>query len=274
MRTSRIAGTVAGGIALAAAVAVGGASAASAPRAAADPVTVHVINGTEWDNEDIALSTGEAVTWDFGTASPHNVASDNDVPADPAWAPFVEPGEFVPAPTNATYSYTFNQPGDYVFICEFHPETMRGTIHVTGDPIETPTPSPTATATPSPTPPAATPTPTPIPQPSNPHTTPPPSAHTDTVKPRVTRVKLKSLRHGARVRFKLSENATVSLSFRKRSGKHKRLATVRRQVRKGTRTITVHSRKLKKGRYTVELRARDPFGNRSALVRKRLTVRR
>jgi plastocyanin len=278
MRTSRIAGTVAGGVALAAAVAVG-AAAAAAPAAdhtlyskevgaycfSKDPADTTCAAGAG----DLAdVQTGDTVIWSFdGNASQHNAAHDSDAGTspDPRWDAYA--GTFR---NSGTDEFQFLKPGDYQYVCQAHPTTMRGTIHVTGDPIE-PTPDPTVT--PSPTP-SATPTPTPIPQPGGHTTTPPPTAHTDTVKPRVTRVKLKALRHGARVRFKLSENATVTLSFRKRSGSHKRLATVRRQVRKGTRSITVHSKKLKKGRYTVELRARDPFGNRSALVRKRLTVRR
>jgi hypothetical protein len=36
----------------------------------------------------------------------------------------------------------------------------------------------------------------------------------------------------------------------------------------------VRSKKLKQGRYTVEVRARDAFGNRSKPATKRLSVRR
>jgi plastocyanin len=269
MRTSRIAGTVAGGIALAAAVAVGGVAAAAAGtdhKVYAKEVGAYCFSTDPADSTCAAgagditdVQTGDTVTWVFdGSANQHNAAHETGVTSpDPTWDAYA--GPFV---TTGSYSFKFLKPGDYTYVCQAH-SSMTGTIHVTGDPID---PTPTETPTP---PPSATP----IPQPGGTHTTPPPSAGTDTVKPRVTRVKLKALRHGARVRFRLSENATVSLAFRKRTGSHKTIASLRRQVRKGTRTITVHSRKLKKGRYTVELRARDPFGNRSSLIHKRLTVR-
>jgi plastocyanin len=271
MRTSRIAGTVAGGIALAAAVAAGGVAAASAGtdhKVYAKEVGAYCFSTDPADTTCAAgaghvpdVQTGDTVTWVFdGSANQHNAAHDSGAASpDPRWDSFA--GQFV---TSGSYSFQFLKPGDYTYVCQAH-SSMTGTIHVTGDPIE-PTPTPTPT-------PSATPTPTPIPQPGGTATTPPPSAGTDTVKPRVTRIKLTALRHGARVRFKLSENATVTVAFRKRSGSHRVLKAVRRQVRAGTRSITVRSSRLKKGRYTVELRARDAFGNRSSLIHKRLTVR-
>jgi hypothetical protein len=42
----------------------------------------------------------------------------------------------------------------------------------------------------------------------------------------------------------------------------------------GTRTVKVRSRRLKKGRYVVQLRARDAAGNRSDLAKKSLRLRR
>jgi len=214
---------------------------------------------------DVSIATGDSVTWTVGpprSTQAHNAAASNDVPADPAWktyaTDFTADGEF---------TRTFNQPGTYDFVCQAHP-SMEGTITVTGDPVETPTPTPTSTATPTPTPSASPP---PTPQPGGTSTTPAPSPTPDNVKPAVQRLKLKALRHAARVRFTLSESATV----RVRVSKGKRvIKTVRFATHAGTRTVTVRSRKLKKGRYTIEIVARDTSGNLSLAVRKSIRIRR
>ena len=83
-------------------------------------------------------------------------------------------------------------------------------------------------------------------------------------------VRLKALRRAVRVRFRLSEPATVTVGI-KRAGRVLKAARV--QARAGTRTVTLRGTRLRKGRYTVEIRARDAFGNRSRLAKKRLAVR-
>ena len=86
-------------------------------------------------------------------------------------------------------------------------------------------------------------------------------------------VRTKALRRGVRVRFRVSEPATVTVRV-KRRGSRKVLKSRRVQVLAGTRTVTLRSKRLKKGRYTVEILARDAYGNRSSLAKKRLTLRR
>ena len=136
---------------------------------------------------------------------------------------------------------------------------MIGTVTVQDDPVDpTVTPSPTSTPTPSP-------------QPSGPPSTPPPSAGTDTVKPTVKSVKAKVLKRAVRVQFRLSESATVTVKI-KRRGSRKVLKSASVQARAGTRTVTLRKR-LVEGRYTIEIQARDAYGNRSSLAAKRLTLR-
>ena len=84
--------------------------------------------------------------------------------------------------------------------------------------------------------------------------------------PSVQRVALKSARRGARVTFRLSETATVNLALKR--GKKVVVKSKAFQMRAGTRTVTLGRARLPRARYTVELQARDRFGNRSALVRK------
>jgi hypothetical protein len=103
-------------------------------------------------------------------------------------------------------------------------------------------------------------------------TTPSPSGGTDTVKPSLRAVRLTGARRAVRVRFTLSEPATVTVRV-KRRGSRKVLKSARIQARAGTRTVTLRSKKLRKGRYAVDVQARDAFGNRSTLAKKALTLR-
>jgi plastocyanin len=115
-------------------------------------------------------------------------------------------------------------------------------------------------------------TPNPQPGPGAAHVvTPRPDGGGDAVRPTISAPKLKALRRGVRVRFRLSEPATVTVRI-KRSGSRRVLASARVQAGAGTRTVTVRSKRLRKGRYVVDLRARDASGNRSALTTRRLTL--
>ena len=82
-------------------------------------------------------------------------------------------------------------------------------------------------------------------------------------------LKLKPLKHAARVTFRLSENATVTIHVKR--GK-KVLKTARVQMRKGLHRVTLRSAKLRTGRYTIDVSARDASGNRSKLAAKTLRL--
>jgi hypothetical protein len=188
---------------------------------------------------------------------------------DPGWAAFASP-----ISAAVTQSYTFNYPGSYVFVCQVH-QGMNGTVTVTGDPVE-PTPTPTPPVQ-TPTPPAQTPTPAPTVGPSGTPpsgTIPAPSGGAaDTAAPALTALRVRPARHGAKVTFRLSETSTVVVRVKKRGARHA-LRTFRLQARAGTRTITLRSARLKRGRYTVELQARDARGNTSSLARGSVRVQR
>jgi plastocyanin len=268
-------------------VAVGGAVAAAmagtmgvagASQQAAETV-ISTDASTQFLPSTAAINTGDTVVWNFPAAGVHNAVSSNDVPADPNWKDFVTSAP----PSRGEYRYTFTQPGTYTFLCEVH-AGMEGTVTVTGSPVTpTPTPSPTTTATPSPTAspiPTASPTATPSPSGNTPPpggqgSTPAPAgiARADSGAPALSSLRVKAVRHGARVAFKLSESATVTLRVKKRkSGKVVR--TLRLQARAGTRTVTVRGARIKRGRYTIELQARDASGNSSPLARSNVRVAR
>lgn len=270
------------GRAAGAALAVGGMlTYAGVAGAAADQTITAVGDATEgqWDkghDTPVTIQTGESVTWAFQGGG-HNVESKAGDPGDGAakderWDSYAyPPGMFQVAPQGSSDTYTFYKSGTYNFICVFH-GNMTGSVVVEGEdkPIPEPTPTPTPTPTATPT---ATPTPTPTPPPVDDHTqTPPPTPAADTVKPTLSGLKLKGAKRAAKVTFKLSENATVTVKVRKRGAK-KVLRTMRLQARAGTRTVVVRSAKLRRGRYTVTLTARDAMGNTSVVSNAKLRIR-
>jgi plastocyanin len=256
--------------------------------AAADTTISAVGNATEgqWDKGNAApveIATGDTVTWAFPGAT-HNVASTAGNPGDgavkdPRWDPYAYPGEFMIAPQGSSTEYTFYKSGTYNFICEFHPN-MTGAVVVTGTdqdiPAGTPTPEPTSSAGPSPsataTPPGGT-GPGTAPPADDHTTTPRPVAATEVVAPAVRGIELRARRRTARVTFTLSEAATVTLQIRKR-GSREVLRTFTVQVRAGKRTVALRGGKLRRGRYTVTLTARDSSGNRSEAASAALRIRR
>ena len=196
----------------------------------------------------VSIAPGEMVTWHFDGAEMDHNAQDADG-TSPAWQ--------VP-PTGLThtgsYSHTFPDAGVYHFVCAAHPQ-MTGTVTVgTPDPPDDP---------PDDDPPSS-------PPPTTHPTTPPPTPSADSVKPTVKSVKLKALRRAVRVRFRLSEPASVTVRVKRG---RKVIKSKRVQAGAGTHSLTVRSKKLKKGRYTVEILARDASGNRSRLATKRLSLR-
>jgi plastocyanin len=215
------------------------------------------------EHPTVTIQTGDTVTWDFDGSTPgtlgHNVKASNAVAADPAWQNYK--GSFQ---STGTYSRQFGAAGVYEFLCEAH-AGMNGTIKVEGEPVETATPTATPTPTPTATP---TPTPTPVVAAATPddHTSTPAPGHAssakDTEVPRLARVSAKALREGVRVRFWLSEPATVTIAARRRGSKTV-LTSATVQAPAGTRALILGSKPLKKGTYTVELRPTDAMGNRA-----------
>ena len=230
---------------------------AGATRAAQEYVlTAPPATGGWSPQNNITVQTGDSVRWKFPEGF-HNLVSEDTT--EGTWNPPIPPNPVEDDHPDVTH--TFAAEGVYSFYCDAHPGAMDGTITVQDEPVD-PDPSPT---------PSPSPTPTPSPQPGTTHpTTPPPTPSADAVKPTVKSVKLKALRRAVRVRFRLSEPATVTVRVKRG---RKVIKSKRVQAGAGTHSLTVRSKKLKKGRYTVEILARDASGNRSRLATKRLSVR-
>jgi plastocyanin len=227
------------------------------------------------ERADVTIQTGESVTWDFAGTSEgnlHNAKATNDVPADPNWKTYASP-YFTPK-----VSRTFNSPGVYTFVCGVHSQ-MVGSITVEGDPVATPsatassTATATATATATPTP-ARTASPTPTATPDD-HTSTPAPGHAsakDTEAPRLASASARKQRSGVRVRFWLSEPATVNITLR-RKGSRTVLSSATVQSPAGTHALTLRSKAPRKGTYTVALRPTDAMGNHAAAVTTTLRVK-
>jgi plastocyanin len=241
----------------------------------AAPATVAVVD-TAYQPADVTVNTGEAVTWNISSVQVHNVDATGGPAEDSAWMQVN-----TTLKTSGSETYTFTQPGTYTYHCTAHQEQMQGTVEVVGDPKPTPTPTPPQpTPTPPPPPPPGGGTPpgssgNPSAPPGGGVNTPAPggAARADRTAPAISGLRLAAARHGARVRFRLSEPATVTIRVRRRASN--RLArTLRLAARSGTRTVQVKGRGVRRGRYRFELQARDAAGNRSAQARASVRVRR
>jgi plastocyanin len=88
-----------------------------APRATASATKSVAIVDYEFDPETVTVKAGDTVFWtNLGTVKEgHDVAGDGF--------------ESETLPNGGTYSFTFNSPGTYSYICSIHPE-MKGSVEV------------------------------------------------------------------------------------------------------------------------------------------------
>lgn len=223
--------------------------------AAAANVDVRAVDGTAanafedvWSPPDVGITAGDTVTWRFdGTQVAHNVAPSSanwSMPASPVGA------------NQAPVTWQFDAADEYRFACQIHPEMVgRVLVSPPGQPPPTPTPAPRG--------------PEPLP---NPMTAPSPLevGGRDTGRPRVRRVRARGIRNGARISFRLSERARVTVRL-ERNGRT--VESRRRSFGAGARRLVVRDTALATDRYRVEIMARDLAGNRSRVARKGVRTR-
>ncbi len=187
-----------------------------------------------------------------------------------------------PKATGAQVEHAWSKPGTYAVILEITDKEgqVDTTVHdvvVSAAPVVEPVVEPTVQPTVTPTvQPAVQPTPQPAVTPTaKPGTTTPPAA--DRAAPRLTlvRVSKKSFPRGAvtTLGWTVSEDASLVIAVRKG---RKVVAKSRRSVRSGLGTAGLQSltKKLEPGRYVLHVTATDAAGNRSALAKIKVTVRR
>jgi plastocyanin len=219
---------------------------AAAPAAAAQ-VEVKALEppGLEplWDKELVRIDPGDTVVWSFaGTIQAHNVWSGTST----NWN--YESLAAQPAPNG---SFTFKTTGTYHFVCRIH-SSMQGDVVV-------------GNAPPPPPPPLSE-------QPFANDGAPVTVLETgglDTTRPKLSGVRVRRTSAGARLRFRVSERSRVTVRFR-RDGKIVR--TVKVNAAGSYRGTLRAAKRLRAGRYRVELRAEDLAGNRSGIRRARLTL--
>jgi plastocyanin len=210
----------------------------------ADTKTVIARDDLTWDQTDVYAQPGDTVVWTFaGTAQYHNVWA-----ASPNWSDQSPLG--APAPDHAR---TFDTAGDYAFICQVHPDTMRGTVHVTSAPAPAPTPVPLSQQAFANDTPADPPVETAVAR--------------DTTKPGLSSLSAKRASRGAKLRFKVSEDAVTGVVFSRGRKIVKKYAVA------GKGTLAFTAKGLRAGKYTVTLVAVDIAGNKSKARTVRVTVR-
>jgi plastocyanin len=195
-----------------------------------------------WDPTSLTAHVGDTVTWRFdATQLVHNVLA-----RSPNWTISSPPSDSDPRPV----TYTFTTEGVYDFVCFYHESTMKGTVTV-GSPPPPPPP--------------------PLSEQHFVNDQPSPSVFevADEKRPRLSRVRAANVRGGARVRFRLSERARVTVRFKLAGVTVK---AVRRTFRPGARRLTVRDPRMQ-GRYRIEVLARDLAGNRSRVKHAQVTVR-
>jgi plastocyanin len=91
-------------------------SAAGLHSAAASDVSV-IIKNFDYSPMDLNIAAGTTVVWKNLDGEPHTIASTDGMFRSPA------------LDQNDSYSFTFNRPGVFKYICSIHPK-MRATITV------------------------------------------------------------------------------------------------------------------------------------------------
>lgn len=92
-------------------------AAAAQPRSAGVARTQVTIETLKYSPETIEIRKGDTVKWVNNDLAPHTVTQASDIFNSGAIDP------------DASWSYTFSQPGTFPYYCTFHPE-MKGTVTV------------------------------------------------------------------------------------------------------------------------------------------------
>lgn len=89
---------------------------------AGDETEEIVLGGNYFQPTAIRVDVGATLTWRNQDENTHTVTSDPESPESGLDSGDIEPDE--------GYEYTFDEPGQYNYVCEHHPASMRGVIIV------------------------------------------------------------------------------------------------------------------------------------------------
>lgn len=219
----------------------------------------------QWSKEP-TIDLGESVTWDWlGPDLQHSVTGQE--PNATQWDS--DPADPSPMQTlGRSYTVTFDQPGEYLFVCKLHPNAVRGTITVTD-------------------------------QPGNPNSDPGPQAplNFDLIPPLVESVKLKFTNgrgktvlgprgKGTKLEFEVGERGNASIDYFRivRKGKGRKKRKVRRYagyheapVHVGINSVRFAHRsatfKAKPGRYLAKFQVFDENTNATPVFKLRFEIK-
>ena len=237
--------------------AIAAALALAATPAWAMPADVAVENDSFGPNA-VSINQGDAVTWHFNEGG-HNV----DVTDGP------EKFASAKTPNGGTYQHTFNKPGTYSYICDYHPSKMKGTITVNAAPAGGNTGGGNAGSTPTPS--GSTQQPTTTTSPSAGANPVAPSGSLGAVDAAAPSVRSLGVTNG-RLALKVSEDGRLVVRY-VRAGAHGHVVHKRIvRAHKGTVRLSL-KRWMKSGRYRVHVIAFDAAGNASRPVRVSTVVR-
>ncbi len=86
------------------------------------PVTV-LMRGLSFAPEQIEITAGTSVTWVNDDIAIHVVgAGTPETPLDTFWSPVLHVGD--------SWTWTFDEPGEYLYFCATHPTMMRDALIV------------------------------------------------------------------------------------------------------------------------------------------------
>jgi plastocyanin len=207
----------------------------AAPAQAAD---VHISNFA-FSPTPITIAQGDTVTWHWdGPDTNHSVTSDSGQ-ADSFDSDPNQPPSSATHPPTSTFAHVFNTPGSFTYHCQIH-SFMTGKVVVNapggGPPPDTTPPAISAVSV------------------KGGRTCP---KHKKHCKPKPTTVGLT-----------LSEDAQLTLTVK---GRPK--ATTTKAGKAGTNKLTLSTRELPPGKYTVTVTATDSGGNTSAPVKRGVKVK-
>lgn len=139
---SLLVGVVAGGVALL------GTTTASAQETVIIPAGDFYFCAPSYEGGvcETTIKAGDTVVWDFsGSQSVHTTTECGASCAAPASSPLWNSGFL----DSGTFSYTFTQPGTYLYFCRVHPALQRGRVVVQAAPVQPTEPggTPVSTAT-------------------------------------------------------------------------------------------------------------------------------
>ena len=246
---------------------VGGFAAAFAvagfPALAADQ-SVDALTPSNWSNEAVEISLNDTVTWNNATGVNHSLCvqkpgttgstcDEYSVSTAPNWT-----GAHQFTTDNATYT----------FFCTVHPSSMRGTVKVgNGSPTTTTGTTPTTTSGTDTTPTTTTTETAPT---TTTTTSTSPALVIEPPPPRfVGTIKRKSSRRVLKLTFKVSRDARLTATLRRRPPGMKSFAFVSKTtkaVTAGSNTVSLlrAGRKLRAGAYKLTLVLKDSEGRSPA----------